>query len=153
VRNGKPTVEYHLRLQAVAGDEDHREFIGPYCTTLSQLFQNCNGHAAGRLSQNTFRFRQQLNALDHLVVRSYGCCPVAVANRPQCIWSVGRNANSEGLGNRVRDDGLNLIGAVCERVGDRRATLWLSARHPRVHVIYEANAFHLVEPLLDFYQQ
>ena len=117
----QPAFQHFARLVAVAGHADDDRLVAPDDAALHEIDRRGERRAAGRLGEDAFGFREQLNRVDDLRVADRRAAAARLADRLDHLITVGGVANRDRLGDRVRPHRLGMLEAGCERVHDRRA--------------------------------
>ena len=110
-------------FQSIARDVGHGGFGGIDAALLHQLFQHGNGGSTGRFRENAFRFSQQLDPLDDLLIGNGSDTAAGAICDVDGVGAIRRIANGDGFGNGVGFDGLDEIPALLEGLGDGRTSL------------------------------
>ena len=140
------------RLQAVTGDEQDGLGVGVDLAGLDQLLRGRDGDATGGLGEDTLGAGQQLDGVAHLVVGDVADRAPGAAHRVQHVRAVGRVADRQRAGDRVRLDGADDVVALGERRRDRRAAGGLRAEHLVRGRLDEPELAELLETLVDLGQ-
>ena len=111
------------RLQALAGDVDDDAFAGADLAALGQLLQDADGDAAGGLGEDPGRLGQQFDRLADLLVVDRVDAAAGAAGVLDRVGAVGRVADRQALGDRLRLLRLADVPAFGEGGGDRAAAL------------------------------
>ena len=139
-------------LQAVTGDEQDGLGVGVDLAGLDQLLRGRDGDATGGLGEDTLGAGQQLDGVAHLVVGDVADRAPGAAHRVQHVRAVGRVADRQRAGDRVRLDGADDVVALGERRRDRRAAGGLRAEHLVRGRLDEPELAELLETLVDLGQ-
>src|SRR5438093_6469190 len=90
-----------LCLQPISGDVRHNDLIAVQSPRLCKLLEDANSYPASRFSEDTFGPRQELDALDDLVVVNHLGIAACVLHDSERVVAVGRIANRQRLGDRA----------------------------------------------------
>src|SRR5439155_25718551 len=116
------------RLQAIAGDAEHRCFIWKDAVLQTQLASAADGDAACGFRENSFSLGQQLDAFNHLAVGDVLGPAAALSYGLDCIVAVGGIADGQRARNRRRLLRLDISLSGFDRRGNWRTTRSLRAK-------------------------
>ena len=119
------------------------------------FWATASGDAAGGLGPDPLGLGQELHAVDDRVVVDVLAPAAGLADQLRGEVAVGRVADGQALGDRVRvADRLDLQGVGLDRVRDRVAAGRLGAEHPgRDRAVDQAERLELLERLVDLADQ
>src|SRR5579884_3840833 len=136
-----------LSFEAIAGDVRDSHLVGTNLTGRRELLQAGDSHASRSLGENSFGTRQQLDAVDDLVVGRGFTATAGLVDDLQTVVAVGRISDRQRLGDRVWPDRSDGFGSLDVRCVDRRAAHGLCRAHASVDPIDQSDLVELVVSL------
>ncbi|GAY12093.1 ComEC/Rec2-related protein [Pseudonocardia sp. N23] len=140
------------RLEAVAGDEQDGLGVGVDLAGLDELLRGGDGDPTRGLGEHTLGAGEQLDSVAHLVVGDVPDRPAGAAHRVQDVRAVGRVADRQRAGDRVRLHGPDDVVALLERRRHGGAAGRLRTEHLVRGGLDEAELAELGEALVDLGQ-